>query len=264
VVDAERARVAPVEVAALAEDSLAAPVVPALVVAEAHRAEVVVPRVAPAGERAGLLAHVALGVGPAVGAEREELHQLARVVLVRRVLRVVDAGEPEQHRRVARHVRQERVEGAEAAPPEEPVLVQHQPRRPDAVPRGCEPVVPDERHALVQRLRRPDHAVEPPQLVVAPAVEGREGAAVAVVRPRALQPVAAGPRERVHGTLEPEPGQPLGLAAARAEAGAPEEALGLRLAERSAVNGRHRAACIGAAGRRALCPLRLVQLAPQH
>ena len=31
-----------------------------------------------------LLAHVGLGVGAAVGAEREELHHLAAVVLVRR------------------------------------------------------------------------------------------------------------------------------------------------------------------------------------
>ena len=59
----------------------------------------------PPGERAGLLAHVvlrvriALGVG---GAEREQLHQLAGVVLVRRAPVVVDPGEPDQHRRVRR------------------------------------------------------------------------------------------------------------------------------------------------------------------
>ena len=48
------------------------------------------PSRAPAGQRPRRLADVGLGVGAAVGAEREQLHHLARVVLVRVRLRVVD------------------------------------------------------------------------------------------------------------------------------------------------------------------------------
>ena len=237
--DAEVARVAPVEVAALAEDALRPGVVALRVEAKANRAERVAPRVAEAGQRPRLLAHVALAVGAAVGAEREELHQLARVVLVRRALLVVDAGEPEQHRGVARDLHQQPGERAQAEAAEELVLAQHQLRRPDAVARGGEPVVPDERHPLVQRLRRAHHPVEPPELVVAPAVVRRELVPAVVVRPRALQPVAAGAHEGMHRALEPELGEALGLARSRAETGTPEQALGLRLAEVATVDGRH-------------------------
>src|SRR5215213_4431027 len=97
--DREPAGVLPREPPALAEDTLLAAVVAFGVEAEVDRANVVVPVVPPAGERPGLLAHVALRVA-AARAEREELHHLAPVVLVRRVLLVVGAVEPKQHRRV--------------------------------------------------------------------------------------------------------------------------------------------------------------------
>ena len=76
--------------------------------------------------------------------------------------------------------------------PEEPVLPEHQPRRADAVLGGREPVVPDERHPLGEGLGRAHHPVEPPELVVAPDVVGRERMAVVVVRLRAAQALAAG------------------------------------------------------------------------
>src|SRR5207247_1838912 len=72
----------------------------------------------------------------------------------------------------------------------------------------------------------------------------------------------AGMRQRVDGAVEPELGQALGLTRARAEAGAPEEALGLRLAERSTVNGRH-PAIIGGESDGPLCPFGL-ELATQN
>ncbi len=99
--DAEAAGVLPVVPPALAEDPLAAGVVALAVVAEVDGPLVVVPVVPEAGQRPRLLADVALRVAPA-GAEREELHQLAAVVLVRRALLVVGPPEPEQHRRVLR------------------------------------------------------------------------------------------------------------------------------------------------------------------
>src|SRR5205085_16611 len=84
---AKAARVAPVEASALAEDDLHVRVVVALVVTEVDRSDVVLPVVAETRQRACLLTHVALRVARAV-AEGEELHQLASVVLVRRVAAV--------------------------------------------------------------------------------------------------------------------------------------------------------------------------------
>ena len=72
------------------------------------------------------------------------------------------------------------VERAERVAAEELVLVEHQALLADAVVGGGEPVVPDQRHALDQRLVGADHAVEPPEVVVAPGVVGRERAAVVV------------------------------------------------------------------------------------
>src|SRR3954468_6779077 len=55
----------------------------------------------PAGERAGELLDIALGV--VTYAEREELHHLARVVLVRLALAIGLPVEPDEHRRIAPH-----------------------------------------------------------------------------------------------------------------------------------------------------------------
>ncbi len=261
-VDAEAARVLPVEVAALAEDLLRARVVPLLVEVEVDRAEVVVPVVVPAGQRPGLLAHVVLGVRAAIGAEREELHHLARVVLVRIVLRVVGAVEPEQHRGVARDVAEERRERSEPVRPEEPVLLEHQPRRPDALARGGEPVVPDERHPLGQRAPRPDHPVEPPELVVAPGVVRGERAPVVVVGLRALEPLAAGVRQVVDGAVEAHPREPLRLTRTRAETGTPKQPFGLRLAKVSSVHGGGHAFALSAGSFRGLNPVRVRTLNP--
>ena len=200
---AEPARVLPVERAALAEDPLDAGVVVARVVAEVHVAGALLPVVAEAGQRPRLLADVRLAV-PAAGAEREELHHLARVVLVRRPLRVVAAVQPEEHRRVLRHVEQQLLERAEPVVAEELVLIQHQPLRVDAAVRGREPVVPDERHPLDERARRAHHPVEPPDVVVAPRVVGRERSSLLVLRRGADEPLGAGMGQR----LETAPSSP--------------------------------------------------------
>ena len=161
----------------------------------------------------------------AAGAEREQLHQLAGVVLVRRPLGVLRAGEPEQHRRVLRDLAQHRVERAEREAAQQLVLVQHQLLRADAVERGREPVVPDEGHPLDERAGRPHHPVEPPEVVVTPGVGRREPAALVVARLGADELLATRPGQRVDGAVEPELRQRRGLAAAaarsrRARAGA--------------------------------------------
>src|SRR5215218_7080387 len=94
-----------------------ADVVPVAVEAEAVRADALFPVVAEPRQRAGLLTNVAFRV-PAAGAEREELHQLTRVVLVRRPLGVVRPREPEQHRRIAGDGQQQVVEPPQPVPAE--------------------------------------------------------------------------------------------------------------------------------------------------
>ena len=111
---------------------------------------------------------------------------------------------------------------------EELVLVEHQPLRADAVVRGREPVVPDERHALDERPVRAHHAVEPPEVVVAPRVVRRERAVVVVRGRGADEALARRAGQRADGAVEAELREALGLAWARPEAGAPEQPLGLR------------------------------------
>src|SRR2546425_8141872 len=91
----ESTGVAPVVVAALSEDRLRPRVVQSGDELEVRRADALHALAAPAGERARLLAYVRLGVAAgAVGTEREELHQLAPVVLVGRQARVLVAVGP--------------------------------------------------------------------------------------------------------------------------------------------------------------------------
>jgi hypothetical protein len=244
VVQAEPAGVLPVEAAALAEDPLDTRVVAVALEAEVGRADSSLPVVLEAGERARLLAHVALGVA-AAGAEREQLHQLARVVLVRRALLVVRAVQPQQHGRVARDREEHALERVERVTAEDTVLAEHQRLRADAAVRGREPVVPDQGHTLGQRPVGAHHAVEPPDVVVAPGVAGRERAAVAVVRLRADEPLATGVGQRVDGSVEALLRKPLGFALTRPEAGAPQQPFGLLrpkrpLVDRYASSGAHK------------------------
>ena len=64
-------------------------------------------------------------------------------------------------------------------------------------------------------------------MVVTPGVARRQRVIVAVVRARALQAARMRVRERAHGGIETSLRQPLRLAAARAEAGPPQQAPGL-------------------------------------
>src|SRR6185312_4734239 len=94
VVDAEPARVAPVEVPCLAEDRLPPVVVATALEPEIDHPAALVPVVGPPGERPRLLADVVLAVA-IVRPEREQLHELAAVVLVRRAALVLVPGQPD-------------------------------------------------------------------------------------------------------------------------------------------------------------------------
>src|SRR5215211_2632760 len=186
--------------------------------------------------RGPVLTNVAFRV-PAAGAEREELHQLTRVVLVRRPLGVVRPREPEQHRRIAGDGQQQVVEPPQPVPAEKRVLAEHQSLRADALVRRREPVVPDERHALDQWTAAAHHAVEPPEVVVAPGVPRREPAALVVPRRRPSEPLPPRRRQRLDGTVQALLREGLGLAAARTETGTPKQAFGLLWPEFAPIDG---------------------------
>ena len=175
--DRQLDRLLPAVRARLVEHDLHRIVVSVAVEAELDPAVAVLVVRREAGQGAGLLAHVALGVARAV-TEREQLHQLARVVLVRGALLALEPVQVEQHRRVLGHAHDEAGERAETRAAEHVVLPDHQTLRADGLVRGREPVVPDERHPLRQGAARAHHAVEPPEVVVAELVEREEAAAV--------------------------------------------------------------------------------------
>ncbi len=236
ILEAEVTGVLPVEGALLAEDQLEAEVVPGPVVAEVRGADAALPLVAEPGQRPRLLADVLLGIA-VLRAEGEQLHQLARVVLVRRAPAVLRAVQPEEHRRVRGDVQQQLPEVPERVAAEQRVLAEHQLLRADPVERGGEPVVPDERHALDERPARARHSVEPPEVVVTPRVPRGEPSALGVLRRGPGHALAGRAGQGQDGAVEPELRERPGLTRARAEAGAPEQALRLGRPERTTVRG---------------------------
>ena len=185
--DVERA-----EAAVLAEDVLGAAVVQLRVEAEALAG--VVER--EAGQRPRRFADVLLRVA-VVRAEREELEELAREVLVRRLVAGAREVEPDLHRAVAHEGARERAEVAERVAAQRALLAHHQLDVADLVVRRRPVVVPVERHALDQRMPPAHHAVEPPQDVVAVLVDGVDRPAVDA-RLGALERRTARMQELVH------------------------------------------------------------------
>ena len=100
VLQAEATRVPPAKSAAPTEDLLVCRVVALGIEAEVDEAEVVVPVVRESGERTRLLTHIGFGVST-TDPDREQLHHLARVVLVWGILRVLRARQKDEHRGVA-------------------------------------------------------------------------------------------------------------------------------------------------------------------
>ena len=219
VFDTELAGVFPAPVTGPPEDRLDPGVVAFRIEVEVVAAEFGGPFVGVAGQRSRLFADVVLGVGAAVGAEAEQLHHLAGVVLVRRALHVFGAVQPLQHRRVDRHRLEQVEERAEAVGAEDVRLIDHLLRFRHAAFGGREPVVEDERHPLDQRLVGADHPVEPPEVVVAPDVGGGERVAVFVGRRRAAEDGgAARPGQRLDRADQAQRGELRRLAGAGAEA----------------------------------------------
>src|SRR3954451_22410730 len=233
--------VLPVELAAVAEQLLDTVVVALGVVADGQRAPVAVVALE-AGQRAGRLAHVALGVA-ARDPEREELHELACVVLVGVALVGVHQREEGLQRRGRDNRPQEPGERAQRVLAQLVVLRKHE--RGVLVARG-EVVVPEERELLLKRALAANHLVQPPQHVVAPLVDRVQRLAVGARRraDHALGGVRSRPAadQPVDGALARAPGPELDLLRARAEARAPQQAFGVRArpSARAAWGGWHR------------------------
>ena len=187
------------------------------------------------GQGARRLADVPLRVA-VVGAEREELEELAREVLVGRIVGRAREVEPDLHRTVAHQRARERAEIAERVAAQRALLTHHQLDVADLAVR-CRPVVvPVERHALDQRMPAAHHAIKPPQRVVAVDVERVEPAPVdARLGPLELR--SAGMQELVHELGVAARGAQ--VARPRAEPGTPPQPLDHRLLARHA---RHHAA----------------------
>ena len=119
----------------------------------------------PPGERARDLLDVGLGVvrvaRQVVDPEREQLLELAPVVLVRHVLVVLDGVEPDHHGGVRVHRLDERSHVALAVEPDRPVLRRHQPDVLDLREAGGEVIVPEEHQLLLQGGAGLPHVLDP-------------------------------------------------------------------------------------------------------
>ena len=145
-----------VESSGLAEEGLLAVVV--LVVAAAELTGFAVDGPAGEGARRGL----DVGLAVMALAQGEELEKLAAEILVGLARHAAHAVEIDQHRRIARHVLQERGEVAERLAAEQRVLAEQRRRVTHLLERGGEMVVPEQHHALGERLVGRQHLVDPP------------------------------------------------------------------------------------------------------
>src|SRR6267143_4582816 len=142
-------------------------------------AEIVPPRIearelagseveAPAREDARERLDVALRVA-AVDAERVQLHQLARVVLVEAAGAVARVVEVDEHRRMARGGADEVAKAAERLRPHRALLVVGDQRAQRALElEHAEVVHPEPGHLLLELVRRIERAQEHPRLRLAP------------------------------------------------------------------------------------------------
>ena len=113
----------------------------------------------PAGERPRALLDVGLGV--VADPHREQLEDLAAVVLVDRLRVVLVVVQPVDHGRIAREVEQERAEVREAVLAEHLDVADHRRGVLALGPAGGEDVVPEQRHLLFERALRVDHPPDP-------------------------------------------------------------------------------------------------------
>ncbi len=154
-----------VEVAGAAEERLGAVVVLGGVDHEVEVLEV------PAGEGAGRLADVGLGV--VAHPHGEQLHHLAGEVLVGRALHVHPGVKVVEHRRVLGHRDEEVAEVARRVPLERLDLDQHLAVVADLALGRREVPVPEEGHLLLERPVGVEHALGPPVADAAGLEQGR-------------------------------------------------------------------------------------------
>lgn len=88
--------------------------------------------------------------------------QLAGEIFVRSAFHIPHAIQPHQHRRIASDFQRERLEIVQPQSLEQLYLDEHQPARLHFGGGGSEVIVPEQGKALLNRLLRDEHAVEPP------------------------------------------------------------------------------------------------------
>ena len=147
-----------------AEEGLLAVVVVPLSILEARMIEQVRHArqrvgVCPPRERPRRRLHIVLGV--VADAHREQLHQFAPIVLVRRAVVVVAVVQPVNHRRIFGNLKQQFAEVPHCMSMQHLVVMPH--RRPGVKLReSCgQNAMPEQRHLLFQRPARVQNAVQP-------------------------------------------------------------------------------------------------------
>ena len=212
--------VAAVEPARLAQEVLAAGVV--VVGLEDELGAVAVP----AGEGAGGLLHVGLGV--VADPAGEQLHQLAGEVLVRVLLGARLTVEPDDHRRVAGDGQGQFADVAPGMAADRLDLLVHQAGAVHFFVAGGEVAVPEERELLAERSPGGHHPVDPPRLlgldlaeVHEPAVDRLEGLLIGVFLVRGLV------EEVFHGRFHPLRHGPVDRRGRGAKARPPQQMRGL-------------------------------------
>ena len=186
----------------------------------------------PAGKGTGALFDVGLGV--VAQAQREEFHHFARVVFVGMRFGVEPIVEPHEHRRIARHRREQRAKISEALQAEERVLLLHHFGR-RLAHGGCEMVVPEQRHFFDERTARAQHPIEPPHLhggFPLTVLRGRQRAELhGIVRKGNIR--GAGVEQCVDGAACIKGTECGDIRSAAAETGATEQMRGVTCAERA-------------------------------
>ena len=112
------------------------------------------------GQGARSRLHIGFGVRP--HAEAEQLHQLARQVLIRTPAAIGSVVEIHQHRRIAHDAAQQGRIAAQSMFAQEAMLLDHGPRLRDFVAARDEPTVQEQRGLVTQRIGAGDHAPQPP------------------------------------------------------------------------------------------------------
>ena len=148
--------------------------------------------------------------------EREELHHLAREVLVGSLAAAAGVVEIDEHRRVLRDRVKERREVAERLAPQQRVLAIHELAQADLLLARREMVVPEDGHALGERTGGLQHLAQPPGAKLEPLLDEAAQRGHALLGAHLPQAIV-----RLEGRVDESRRREDAIRAARPPAGAP-------------------------------------------